>query len=165
MTTPPYIFGIDPGLLHTGWGLIALRGNELKIIDSGTISPPVKNDLPERLTYLYHKLDDIVTKHHITSAAIEEGFTTKYHDATLKLGHARAIGLLVLSLHGYKITPYAAKTIKRAITGKGSASKDQMMMMIKTLLGGYHADSDHAADALAVAICHAYSQQTLEKWH
>lgn len=159
-----YIFGIDPGLQHTGWGIISVEGNALGFVGAGTISPPVKQPLPKRLLHIYKDLNDIVANYEIDSAAIEEGFTTKYHDATLKLGQARGISLLVLSLHGYDIIPYAAKKIKHAIVGTGSATKTQMMMMIKTLLGGYIPDSDHASDALAVAICHAYIGSTLEKW-
>ncbi len=149
------ILGIDPGLQHTGLGLIEARGNALKFIHCETISPKANQPLEARLQQLYDGVRALLTRYAPDVAAIEETFVTANGQSTLKLGQARGALILTLALAGLPVHEYAARLVKKTITGSGAAHKDQIAMMVKTLLPASSAQSADAADALAVAITHA----------
>ncbi|MEB3210717.1 MAG: crossover junction endodeoxyribonuclease RuvC [Leptolyngbyaceae bacterium] len=150
------IIGIDPGLLHTGWGVIEAKNNALRFIAAGTIHPQKNLALAARLHVLNTQLAVIVAEHNPTAAAVEETFANVNGASTLKLGQARGALLLTLAQAGLEPAEYAANTIKKTLTGRGHGAKAQVEHMVKMLLptakGSLTADS---WDALAVAICHA----------
>lgn len=149
------ILGIDPGLRKTGWGLITQDGSKLSFIACGTIKSDEKKSLAERLKQLHDGLSEIVASYTPDEAAVEETFVNKDARATLKLGHARGIALLVPALVGLTVAEYAPNLIKKTIVGSGHADKDQIHMMVKVLLPKSDAKTPDAADALAIALTHA----------
>ena len=149
------ILGIDPGLRNTGWGLITQDGSKLSFIACGTIKSDEKKSLAERLKQLHDGLSEIVTSYTPDEAAVEETFVNKDARATLKLGHARGIALLVPALAGLSVAEYAPNLVKKTIVGAGHADKDQIHMMVKVLLPKSDAKTPDAADALAIAMTHA----------
>jgi crossover junction endodeoxyribonuclease RuvC len=150
------ILGIDPGLRHTGWGIVAQQGNHLTFVAAGCISP--KADLPMalRLLTLAEGISDIVRAHAPSEAAIEETFVNKNARSALLLGQARGSAILALAQNGLHVTEYSATRIKQSITGHGHAEKTQIQAMIGILLPGAGKLAADAADALAVAITHAH---------
>ena len=149
------LLGIDPGLVNTGWGVIEAQSNHMRYIACGVIRPKVALPLAERLAVLHRELAAVIALHAPQEAAIEETFVTANGASTLKLGQARGALLLTLSLSSLPVSEYAARLVKKSVTGSGAADKVQMQMMVKTLLPGSAATSADAADALAVALCHA----------
>lgn len=149
------ILGIDPGLRNTGWGMIAQDGSKLSFIACGTIKSDEKKSLSERLKQLHEGLSEIVASFTPDEAAVEETFVNKDARATLKLGHARGIALLVPALAGLSVAEYAPNLVKKTIVGAGHADKDQIHMMVKVLLPKSDAKTPDAADALAIALTHA----------
>jgi crossover junction endodeoxyribonuclease RuvC len=149
------ILGIDPGLRNTGWGLITQDGSKLSFIACGTIKSDEKTSLAERLKQLHDGLSEIVASYTPDEAAVEETFVNKDARATLKLGHARGIALLVPALAGLSVAEYAPNLVKKTIVGAGHADKDQIHMMVKVLLPKSDAKTPDAADALAIAMTHA----------
>ncbi len=153
------ILGIDPGLQHTGLGLIEVRGNTLKFIHCETISPKANQPLEIRLRQLHEGVAALLARFAPDVAAIEETFVTANGQSTLKLGQARGALILTLALAGLPVHEYAARLVKKTITGSGAAHKDQIAMMVKTLLPASSAalttSGADAADALAIAITHA----------
>lgn len=150
------ILGIDPGLQKTGWGIINYHSNSLSYIASGVIKTNPKDTDPYRLAYLDTKLTQIIKEWDIDSAAVEETFVNKNPKSSLKLGQARGIALLAPAKAELPVGEYAATIIKKTVVGTGQAGKDQINMMVKTLLpkaGDLKADE---ADALAIAITHAH---------
>jgi crossover junction endodeoxyribonuclease RuvC len=151
------ILGIDPGLRHTGWGVICANGSRLSFIAAGRISPPPALDLADRLHYLHIELSRIIAHHTPTEAAIEQTFVSVNASSTLKLGNARGALLLSLAIGGLSVHEYDATLVKKSIVGAGRASKDQMNMMMRILLPAIDADaSEDAIDALGIAITHAH---------
>jgi crossover junction endodeoxyribonuclease RuvC len=151
------ILGIDPGLNHTGWGVILKRGHALSFVAAGAIHPPAKEELPERLKYLHDGLTRVVEAYRPDISAIEQTFVSVNAASTLKLGNARGALLLTLALHGLPPTEYDATRIKKSVTGSGRADKTQMSRMVHLLLPTCDATvSIDAIDALAVAITHAH---------
>ncbi len=151
------IMGLDPGLQNTGWGVISYVNNSPKYIASGTvISPNAKDPLPKRLAEIFIELQGIIKTYNPAEAAVEETFLNKNPKTTLVLGHARAVSLLAPALIGIPVHEYAANLIKKSVVGKGHASKEQVMMMMNILLPRADFKTDHEADALATAICHAH---------
>lgn len=153
------ILGVDPGLVRTGWGVISSCDNHLKFIACGTISPPATDALAARLHHLHDALQKIITQHKPAEAAIEQTFVSVNGASTLKLGQARGALTLSLSLAGLVPAEYAATLVKKSVVGAGRAEKSQIQMMVKTLLPGSNAKGADAADALAIAICHAHHRQ------
>ncbi|MGE4313920.1 MAG: crossover junction endodeoxyribonuclease RuvC [Pseudobdellovibrionaceae bacterium] len=150
------ILGIDPGLQHTGWGIIEQEGSSLRYIASGIIHTPKGAGDPERLAYIAAKLDEVIETYRPQTAAVEETFVNANPLSALKLGQARGIALSVPARAGLPVGEYAANKIKKSIVGAGHAGKDQIAMMVKILLpkaGDVKADE---ADALAIAITHAH---------
>ncbi len=153
------ILGIDPGLVSTGWGIIDMKGSSLSFIACGTISPPKDAPLSNRLHALHAELKKVIDEHQPTAAAIEETFVTQNGASTLKLGQARGALIVTLSAAGLPVAEYATRLVKKAIVGTGKAEKHQIGQMIGVLLPAARASlaacKHDAADALAVAICHA----------
>ena len=150
------LLGVDPGLRFTGWGVIEADGNRLHHIADGVIATDSAASLPERLKVLHDALVALIAQHHPDEAAIEETYVNRNGAATLKLGYARGVVLLVPALGGVGVTEYAAKSVKLAVVGTGGAAKEQVQMMVRRLLPGSAIRRADAADALAVAICHAH---------
>ncbi|MDI9848027.1 crossover junction endodeoxyribonuclease RuvC [Rhodoblastus sp. 17X3] len=149
------ILGIDPGLRHTGWGVIEADGSRLSYVASGAIHSRTGDALAERLRELHDGLSAVIAAHRPDEAAVEETFVNRDPQSTLKLGHARGIALVVPALAGLEVHEYAANLVKKTVVGAGHAEKAQIAMMVKVLLPRSDADTADAADALAVAICHA----------
>jgi crossover junction endodeoxyribonuclease RuvC len=149
------ILGIDPGLGHTGWGIIECEGNRLKPVAYGAIATDSGLELAGRLAEIHKALVHIVAEWMPEEAAIEEVFVNRNPASTLKLGMARGIALLVPAMAGMKVAEYAANLVKKSVVGTGHADKGQVAMMVGRILPGAVAAAD-AADALAVAICHAH---------
>ena len=150
------ILGLDPGLGTTGWGAIAVEGNRLSHIANGQIKTDAKMPLPVRLVALDAALAAIIAAHRPYSAAVEEVFVNDNPQSTLKLAHARGVVLLGAARAGLAVGEYAPRLVKKAVTGVGNASKEQVRFMVERLLPGVAISGPDAADALAVAICHAH---------
>lgn len=155
------IIGIDPGLRRTGWGIIETLGNSLRFVASGTVTSDGDMDLASRLCQLHDGLAEVVHSYQPGEAAVEQTFVNKDAGATLKLGHARGIALLVPALAGLSVAEYSPNAVKKTIVGAGHAEKAQIRMMVKVLLPKASFDSEHAADALAIAICHAHHRRSV----
>ncbi|MBI1273863.1 MAG: crossover junction endodeoxyribonuclease RuvC [Alphaproteobacteria bacterium] len=154
--SPVTILGIDPGLRHTGWGIIAVSGNHLSFIAGGCISPRESAPVAERLAAIADALDAVIAAHGPDEAAVEQTFVNNNAASALKLGQARGIALLCPARAGVHVHEYAANLIKKSVTGYGHADKSQIEVMIKLLLPGAGVETSDAADALAIAICHAH---------
>jgi crossover junction endodeoxyribonuclease RuvC len=152
------ILGVDPGLRRTGWGVIELRGNALTFVDAGTIRAPLDGDLATRLAALHKGLTEILESLRPDEAAVEQTFVNRDAVATLKLGQARGVALLVPALMGILVAEYAPNAVKKTVVGNGHAEKIQIRRMVQVLLPRARFDSDDSADALAVAITHAHSR-------
>lgn len=150
------ILGIDPGLGTTGWGVVAIAGNRLTHIANGQIATDAKAPLAERLVVLDAGLTDVIGRHAPGAAAVEEVFVNANPQSTLKLGQARGVCLLACARGGLPVAEYATRLVKKAVVGTGAAEKAQVQAMLKILLPGAHVAGADAADALAVAICHAH---------
>lgn len=156
MTSAPIrILGLDPGLRRTGWGAIEVTGNALAFIGSGTVTSDSGDDLARRLVALFEGLEQVVTRIRPDEAAVEQTFVNRDAAATLKLGQARGISLLVPARFGLPVAEYAPNAVKKTVVGAGHAEKQQIRAMVKVLLPRAQFDSDDAADALAIALCHA----------
>lgn len=149
------LLGVDPGLRFTGWGIVDFDGNRLRHVANGVIKSGT-GDLALRLRRLHDGLQEVLATHAPDSAAIEETFVNRDGQSTLKLGQARGVALLVPALAGIPVCEYAANSVKKSVVGYGHADKAQIGHMIGVLLPGAIVDSPDAADALAVAICHAH---------
>jgi len=149
------IIGIDPGLRRMGWGIIACEGSRLSHVADGTLVSDDKASLAERLVQLHSALQEVFAAYGPDEAAVEETFVNKDARATLKLGHARAIALLVPSTLGLSVAEYAPNMVKKTVVGAGHAEKGQIAAMVRILLPTARPVGPDAADALAIAICHA----------
>ncbi|WP_011582492.1 MULTISPECIES: crossover junction endodeoxyribonuclease RuvC [Chelativorans] len=160
MTGTIRIIGIDPGLRRTGWAVIETVGNSLRFIGAGTVRSNDKADLASRLCQLHDGLAEILHLHMPQEAAVEATFVNKDAVATLKLGQARGIAMLVPARAGLRVAEYAPNAVKKAVIGVGHGEKRQIHMMVKVLMPKALFDGDDAADAIAVAICHAHHRQS-----
>ena len=157
------IIGIDPGLNVTGWGVIAISGSRLAHIDSGVIRPPLKAPLADRLRAIHHGLMEVLAQYAPDEAAVEETFVNKDARATLKLGQARGVAMLTPAMRGLPVAEYAPNAVKKAVVGTGHAQKRQVAAMVEVLLPKARPATADAADALAVAICHAHHRQSFDR--
>lgn len=149
------VIGIDPGLRHMGWGVIERRsGGKLIHIASGAIHTKT-GDLAPRLAFLFDGLSEVLTTYMPDVASVEKTFVNRDPAGALKLGHARAMALLAPSKAGLDVYEYAPNEVKKTVVGVGHADKEQVAHMVKLLLPGAAPKSADAADALAIAICHA----------
>ena len=153
------ILGLDPGLRRTGWGVIVCEGARLSHIAHGVIAPKDSLPFPERLLHLFNAITEVLEAHRPDEAAVEETFMNNNAQSALKLGHARAMALLVPARAGLPVGEYAAKVVKKAVVGTGGADKDQVAFMIARLLPTAGPTTADAADALAVAIAHAHARK------
>ncbi|MBI1209805.1 MAG: crossover junction endodeoxyribonuclease RuvC [Azospirillum sp.] len=161
---PLRLIGLDPGLRHTGWGIIEVSGNRLSYVADGAIHSDGDGSLALRLCQLHDGLSEVLVRYRPNEAAVEETFVNKNAASTLKLGHARAIALLVPAQAGLGVAEYSANLVKKSVVGAGHADKTQVQMMVRVLLPGCQLSSADAADALAVAICHAHHRATRQLW-
>src|SRR5258708_5824463 len=158
------LLGLDPGLRHTGWGVIEAAGNRLVHVADGVVHSDGKQSLAERLVALFRQLNEILDRYQPDEAAVEETFVNKNPSSTLKLGVARGVVLLAPAERGIPVAEYSTNLIKKSVVGAGHADKVQIQMMVRRLLPGCTIASPDAADALAVAICHAHHAATLNVW-
>ena len=152
---PIRILGVDPGLRNTGWGLIEAAGSRLSFLACGSIRTDAGTSLAERLAAIHCALSDLIDRNVPGEAAVEETFVNRDPQSTLKLGQARGAAIAALALKGLPVSEYAANFIKKTVVGVGHAEKRQVATMVRMLLPASNAASPDAADALAVAICHA----------
>ncbi|MBB4210815.1 Holliday junction endonuclease RuvC [Rhodothalassium salexigens DSM 2132] len=150
------LIGLDPGLQRTGWGIIEARGSRLSHVADGVITSNAAEPLAQRLVALFDGLQQVLTDWAPDEAAVEETFVNKNPTSTLKLGQARGIALLAPALAGLPVHEYAPNHVKKAVVGVGHAAKDQVALMVRTLLPGVTPKGADAVDALAVAIAHAH---------
>jgi crossover junction endodeoxyribonuclease RuvC len=158
------LLGIDPGLRFTGWGVIEADGNRLRHIADGVIATDSASSVPVRLKALHDALVALMAQYRPDEAAIEETYVNRNGTATLKLGYARGVALLAPALAGIPVIEYGAKSVKLAVVGTGGAQKEQVQMMVRHLLPGGAVRRADAADALAVAICHAHHRASKLAW-
>ena len=160
-TRPIRILGIDPGLRRTGWGMVVIEGNRLSFVACGSVASDDKAALSLRLVSIHDGLQQVVAAHAPDEAAVEATFVNRDAVATLKLGQARGIAMLVPALAGLPVAEYAPNLVKKTIVGAGHCEKVQIRMMVKVLLPKADPQSDDAADALAIAVTHAHHRQSL----
>lgn len=149
------ILGIDPGLRKTGWGVVVSEGSKLAFAGCGCVESDAALPLSERLRQLHEGIAAVIAAHAPDEVAVEETFVNRDPQSALKLGQARGVALVVPALAGLGVAEYAANLVKKTVVGVGHADKKQVQMMIRVLLPKAEATSADAADALAVAICHA----------
>jgi crossover junction endodeoxyribonuclease RuvC len=158
MASPIRIIGIDPGLRRMGWGVIETLGNSLVFVACGTVTSDGETDLASRLCQLHDGLSSVIHTHMPHEAAVEATFVNKDPLATLKLGQARGIAMLVPAQAGLPVAEYAPNAVKKSVIGVGHGEKAQIQMMVKVLLPKADFKGPDAADALAIAICHAHNR-------
>lgn len=163
MSSVVRIIGVDPGLQRTGWGVIDVAGNRLSFVACGTITSTSGDELAGRLVELHDGLAAVVAEFGPDEAAVEHTFVNTNPTATLKLGQARGVALLVPAKAGLTVAEYAPNAVKKAIVGAGHADKEQIQHMVRILLPKATWKGADAADALAIAICHAHHRQTLTR--
>lgn len=162
MNTAIRILGIDPGLRRTGWGIVAASGSSLSFVAAGTVGTDGSAALADRLMQLHGGLTEVVGTYLPDEAAVEATFVNRDAAATLKLGQARGIAMLVPAQAGLAVAEYAPNQVKKTVVGAGHGAKAQIRMMVSVLLPRASFDSDDAADALAVAICHVHHRQSVQ---
>ena len=156
------VLGIDPGLRNMGWGVISVNGSRLSHVANGVCTSGT-GDLAQRLLRLHLALTDIFATYAPDTAAVEQTFVNSNGAATLKLGQARGIAMLVPAQAGIDVGEYAPNAVKKAVVGVGHADKAQIAHMVKLQLPGVELAGPDAADALAIAICHAHHAQTARR--
>ena len=151
------VLGLDPGLRHTGWGIVDKEGPKLRFISAGVINPNETLSLAERLAELHEGLKKVIADFSPDEVAVEETFVNKNPNSTLKLGQARGVVLLTPALFNIRVSEYTPNQVKKMVVGAGHADKNQVDMMVRTLLKTVpeHIPPD-ASDALAMAICHCF---------
>lgn len=164
MNKPNRILGLDPGLRITGWGIIDAIDNRISFIASGIIRSDTSDELSDRLCTIFHGIQKIITTYEPSEAAVEETFVNKNAASTLKLGFARGVVLLAPAWAGLTVAEYTANKVKKAVVGTGHASKEQMTLMVKRFLPRAEIKTADAADALAIAICHAHHRTTNQRY-
>ena len=158
------VLGLDPGLRHTGWGVIEVAGNRLAHVADGVAHAPTDAPLAARLVTLFRELNRVLDRFQPDEAAVEETFVNKNAASTLRLGVARGVVLLAPAERGVPVAEYSANLIKKSVVGAGHADKQQVQLMVRRLLPGCAIAEADAADALAVAICHAHHAATARVW-
>lgn len=156
------LLGLDPGLRVTGWGVVEAEGNRLSYVADGALKIDARASLAERLADLYGGLRDLLDLHRPEQAAVEETFVNRNPASALKLGQARGVVLLAPAEFGIPVAEYSANLVKKSVVGAGHADKRQIDAMVRMLLPGCVAATPDAADALAVAICHAHHRDSVQ---
>ncbi len=157
------IIGIDPGLCHTGWGIIDKDGSRVSFVAAGVINADTENALSERLTEIFNSLGQVIDDYKPEEAVVEEVFVNVNPTSTLKLGQARGIALLVPAIRKIPVAEYTPNQIKKMIVGVGHADKKQVDMMVRKMLPTLPEKvPPDSADALAMALCHGFMRSTLK---
>ena len=157
------ILGIDPGLTKTGFGILDVQNENLKVIDYGIIKPKVKDKLEKRLLTIFEDINEIIKEYSPTIICIEEVFYGKNFKSALLLGQARGAAMVSAASKNISIFEYSAKKIKQSVTGNGNAKKEQVRFMVTSILNMKNNDIGlDASDALAIAICHFQQFRTSE---
>lgn len=156
---PSIIMGIDPGTCVTGYGIILVESNRcFKVIDYGCIRPPQKEEAPKRYRIIFESISVLLEEYKPMAFAIETQFIDKNPQSGIKLGMARGVAVLAASLREIPVFEYAPSRVKQAVVGKGRAGKEQVQWMMQKLLGLTSLpEPQDAADALALAVCHAHT--------
>jgi crossover junction endodeoxyribonuclease RuvC len=157
------LLGLDPGLQKTGWGVVDSHGTRLSHIANGVVTSDPKKSLAERLVELHDGITEVIAEWRPQSCAVEETFVNKNPTSTLKLGQARGMALFVPANAGLMVAEYTPNHVKKSVVGVGHAGKEQVDAMVQILLPGVKINGPDAADALAVAICHAHHMATANK--
>lgn len=149
------VLGLDPGTAIVGWGVVEAEGQDMTLLDYGTIRTPAKRPLAERITLIYDKLNELLDRYHPDGVAIEQLFFARNVTTALPVAHARGVMLLAVHQRAIALREFKPSEIKQAVTGYGRADKRQMQQMVRLLLGLNEAPRpDDAADAVAAAICY-----------
>lgn len=152
------ILGIDPGLAHTGWGLIEAGGNRYHLVDYGVITTDARHSVGARLDKLCRGVESILATHRPREAGVENLYFTRNTSSAIPVAQARGVVLLALERGGVRAAEYTPQVIKQAIVGQGGAEKSQVQELLRVLFGLPEAPApDHAADALAAAVCHIHN--------
>jgi crossover junction endodeoxyribonuclease RuvC len=150
------VIGIDPGLASTGWGVVRFDGARFIHVGHGVVTTDPETPLPLRLLKIHTELKKVLTKYSPTEAGIEELFFSKNVSSAMHVAHARGVALLALGQRGVQVGTYSPQHVKQAVIGRGRADKGQVQRLVGVVLGLTEVPGpDHAADALAIAICHA----------
>ena len=157
------IIGIDPGLRRCGWGVIESEGNRLVFVACGTLTPPTDGALADRLAVLFAGVNDLLDRFAPDEAAVEETFVNAGPRSALILGQARGVVLMTPAARGIPVAEYAANLVKKSVVGTGHAQKGQVGLMVKTLMPAADFKGEDAADALAIAICHAHHRVAAQR--
>ncbi len=157
------LIGLDPGLGVTGWGIIDVVDNRLIHVADGAVRTDRSLPLARRLVYLADSLVAVIEQFRPAEAAVEETFVNKNAVTTLRLGQARGIVLMVPARAGLAVAEYLPNLVKKSVVGSGHAAKEQVQMMVRAILPTADIATADAADALAVAICHAHHRQTAQR--
>lgn len=157
------LLGLDPGLRVTGWGVIDAEGNRLRWIADGVVRSDETLSLGERLAQLHRGVQAVIAEWTPDEAAVEQTFVNMNPASTLKLGQARGAVLVAAALSGMIVAEYAPTAVKQALVGTGRAAKEQVEEMVRRLLPNCQAKTADAADALAVAVCHAHNRGSAAK--
>ena len=156
------ILGIDPGLVATGYAVIESDGHSSRLLTSGIIGAK-SDELSVRLRVIFDELSDVVEKYTPQVAAVEAVFIYKDASAALKLGQARGAAICAVGVHSIPVYEYDTRVVKKNIVGKGNASKEQIQFMVARLLQISTRHKDDEADAMALALCHAFSHHSNTK--
>jgi crossover junction endodeoxyribonuclease RuvC len=157
------ILGVDPGSQTTGYGIIEVVGSRSHYHDSGCIRTPSDQPLPTRLKTIFESLSRLIAIHQPDEMAVEQVFMHRNPDSALKLGQARGVAICAGVMANLPVSEYAARVIKQAVVGSGGASKEQVQHMVCALLNLKTRLPADAADALAIALCHGHTLQTLKR--
>ena len=156
------IMGIDPGSRITGYGVIEVQGRRTVHIVSGCVRMK-DDDFPQRLRTIFEGLGEVLERHRPTEIAIEKVFMQRNADSALKLGQARGAAICAVVSRSLPIAEYSPRQIKQALVGRGAAAKEEVQHMVKTLLQLIESPQEDAADALACALCHSHTRQTMDR--
>jgi crossover junction endodeoxyribonuclease RuvC len=158
------ILGVDPGSRRTGFGLIATNGTHRELVAKGVVSPPPRLSIEERLKWIHEAIAALIARHRPHAMAVEDVFHSVNSRTALVLGHVRGVILLAGAEGGIPVAAYPAATVKLGVTGSGRADKSQVAFMVNRILGlSTRGQAGDAADALAVALCHAQHAGLLQE--
>ena len=158
------ILGIDPGSRTTGYGLIRIENGKQTYIDSGCVRIVKANEslpLADRLRIVFDSISNLIADHHPDEVAIEKVFLSKNADSALKLGQARGVAIVAAAVHALDVAEYSALEVKKSVVGTGRATKEQVQHMVTAILKLNRTPQADAADALAIALCHANARNNL----
>ncbi|HTO23209.1 MAG TPA: crossover junction endodeoxyribonuclease RuvC [Spirochaetia bacterium] len=150
------VIGIDPGLASTGWGVVRFDGSRFLHVAHGVVTTDPETPLPQRLQHIHREITRVIADHRPQEAGVEDLYFSKNATSAIHVAHARGVVLLALGQGGLSVGTYSPQQVKQAVIGRGKAGKDQVQRLVAVVLGLEEIPGpDHAADALAVAVCHA----------